>query len=274
MNQAEKEMDVQSVGQYFFEKKLLLCLPHSIEPEDEQVIIHDTQKCGSELPVENKNNKIFWKGLSLTSIIEDQLTHIPVPHRDRWMYQVRLREEFEWYWTDHPSSAIVQRLIAPLSKCIQKVTRVVVTLQIPGVGIKAHRDLACGNAYLQMSEPHSTRIGSKNLTYKGDSWFPSVDKILLSRQHEKQGYLSLKIPITERLNLCGKPFIVHGGKKNYYSSERSLFFLNEVEALHGADAVDYYRGLILINGLFDYDAILKLQTFPAKILHIENCDGK
>ena len=234
----------------------LFSLDSEFTIENQRAVIEWTRENGHVLPVENKKNKPFWLGSVLTSVDEAQMAHVPEEKRDRWMYQSRLRSDLNWNWKPGLATDLVKEALKPYDHLIEKITRVVVAIQIPGIEIRAHRDFAAGNTYHGMVGKHSTLAGSLELMYEGDEWLPGLQDIKPSDQHKQQKYLSLKIPISEKEE-PGRPYVLRDGVKIYYSSENHLFFLNEAEVLHGSEAVDYQRGLILVNGIFDAEAVEK-----------------
>lgn len=168
----------------------------------------------------------------------------------RWAYQCRLDDTLPWRWFDHESARRIAAILAPLAPCFQLITRVNINLQAPGHGLPMHRDLVAGNEYDGLDTETHWRPGPRRLRYTGDAWLERV-RPLANRDHRAAGYYAVKIPLSERADDPGLPYIVHDGQKYHYTTEDRLFFLNEYEIYHGADPVDFWRGVVFVAGILD-----------------------
>lgn len=168
----------------------------------------------------------------------------------RWAYQCRLDDTLSWRWLDEDAGQRITAILAPIARCFQLVTRVNINLQIPGENLPMHRDLVAGNEYDGLESETHWRPGPRRLRYTGDPWLEKV-RPLANREHRSGGYYAVRIPLSERPDDPGLPYIVHGDQKWHYSTKERVFFLNEYEVYHGADPVDFWRGVIFIAGILD-----------------------
>jgi hypothetical protein len=168
----------------------------------------------------------------------------------RWAYQCRLDDSLRWRWLDDDAERRITGILAPIAPCFRLITRVNINLQIPGQDLPMHRDLVAGNAYDGLDSATHWRPGPHRLRYLGDAWLEQV-RPLANREHGAAGYLAVKIPLSERDDDPGLPYIVHDNQKSYYSTDNRVFFLNEYEIYHGADPVDFWRGVVFVAGILE-----------------------
>ncbi len=169
---------------------------------------------------------------------------------NRWAYQCRLDDTLQWRWLDADVGRRISAILAPLASCFQLITRVNINLQIPGENLPMHRDLVAGNEYDGLESETHWRPGTRRLRYVGDPWLEKV-RPLANREHKSGSYYAVKIPLSEHPDDPGLPYIIHDNIKRYYSTDNRVFFLNEYEVYHGADPVDFWRGVIFVAGILD-----------------------
>jgi hypothetical protein len=211
-----------------------------------------------------------WAWLTLRRPVESSvpaaaraaLEPLPAARRETWAYFSRLDPALEWEWAPGEAAGLVRELLAPLAR-LGRVTRVKAILPLPGVRVPAHRDLVPGNEYDGLAEPCAVAQGARRLRYQGVPWLPPAPP---TDAHRAVGYLSLKIPISERPGDAGRPFVIMDGRRRHYSSRGRLFFLNEYELLHGADPVDFWRGVVFVSGFWDPAALASAARRPVDII--------
>jgi hypothetical protein len=234
----------------------LFSTPFAVSSQDQNAIIDYTLTHGSIIPAESNLIEPFWVGLGLTRILDANVPPMSDYMRGRWYYYMRLNSRVGWQWENNPATEVVRRLLQPLEPYFKCFTRATVILQIPNVALPAHRDLVPFNEYENMFSPHSTLPGDKKLTYVGEGWLAPEPNYKSDVSHASQGYLNLKIPISANPHSPGAPYINDRGEKYYYNSQNKILFINEVEIEHGGDPVDYYRGVVFVDGIFNPE------TFP------------
>jgi len=182
----------------------------------------------------------------------------------RWAYQCRLDDTLRWRWLDDDAERRITAILAPIAACFRLLTRVNILLQVPGQNLPAHRDLVAGNEYDGLASEAHWRPGPRRLRYTGDAWLEKV-RPLANRSHKDGGYFAVKIPLSERPDDPGLPYIVHGDQKWYYSTHDRVFFLNEYEVYHGSDAVDFWRGVIFVAGILDPERVQALEKRAVEV---------
>ena len=257
-------MNNKDWSEYFLQKELLFSSPYLISPSQQIAIIQYTLKYGKIIPSEQNIVPPFWIASGLTEIPEEKCRLIPPENLGWYYYYSRLDSSLGWKWLDTEITSVVQDVLAPLHHVYTNLTRVSVLIQRLNTQVPAHRDLVLGNEYKDMLSPYLTFSGKQTLTYEGESWlknFATPKNI----SHSSQKFLNLKIPISLSATSPGKPFIIYEGKKFYYNSRNRLFFLNEVEIEHGADPVDFYRGVVFVDGIFAQQHFTDQTRFPVEI---------
>lgn len=180
----------------------------------------------------------------------------------RWAYQCRLDDTLQWRWLDDDAGRRIDAILAPLAACFQVITRVNINLQVPGQLLPAHRDLVAGLEYDGLESPLHWKPGPHRVRYVGEPWLEHV-RPLANRDHRATGYYAVKIPLSERAGDPGLPFIIHNREKYYYTTDDRVFFLNEYEMYHGADPVDFWRGVVFVAGVLDPAG---MQTVERRVL--------
>jgi hypothetical protein len=169
---------------------------------------------------------------------------------NRWAYQCRLDDTLQWKWLDEEAGQRIAAILAPIASCFQLITRVSINLQIPGENLPMHRDLVAGNEYDGLESATHWRPGPHRLRYMGDAWLEHV-RPLANREHRANGYYAVRIPLSERADDPGLPYIVHDDIKYHYSTNGRVLFLNEYDVYHGADPVEFWRGVVFVAGILD-----------------------
>ena len=224
-------------------------------PEDLQVKITDWVKAEGDLTTpENPGYKPFWIGQGYTICTQGEaLEGLTEAQAQRYFYLKRASYDFSWEWMEKPYAAEVRDIISQLGPLVKRITRIAIILQIPGESVPAHRDLFIGNTYNNLKSSNETYWGSDRLTYMGDPCFEEkFGKTLAQKNHENQNYFGLRIPLTEKPGMGGKPFVqTPGDEKHYYDMGNHVFLLDEASCEHGADPVDFVRGVIIVDGELD-----------------------
>lgn len=232
--------------------KYIVELPISISYEDQQTIIDETLEWGA---TSFEYNAIpVWKSVVFTNMFRDD-NFVEEPQ-----YPFRLDDrvtfEFRNMLRCNKSSMIIQELLSQIP--LYKVTRVLVLLQEPNIKLGEHRDLVPGHLYDNMEDKTSVLYGDKTLRYEGTyhKAFQSLGlEIKDTEVHAAQSYMSLKIPLSVMPGNPGLPFILNDGVKTHFNTHDKLYLLNEYECEHGADAVDFWRGVIFVDGFFNLDVL-------------------
>jgi hypothetical protein len=217
-------------------------LPFSITFEQQQQLV-ESAKAGNHYitgqPVSYYNGEEFVDTpltKRKTLLIESHRSHTP---NGKSEYDNRLNLEVNWQWRDTPAAQLVKQLLEPLSDVIQP-TRVITILVSPGSFLPCHVDSATDHTYKHV----------KNYLPEGDR-----------TEHHSNQYAAIKIPVTERDGDNGLPYIEVRNKMCYYDVGKSYFVIDEMHHPHGADPVDFYRGVLFIDGIVDFD---KLRTLKSK----------
>ena len=242
------------------DRNLIKVLKVAIGYEDQKIILDSVKSSGSKAEVEAKVTDPFWIAEGLRKLKDSSTFSVPENEKGRLSYLLRMRSDLEWEWSDSASARTVRKVLKPIEGALRSITRVSTIVQIPGQSVPPHRDLIVGDVYENLTEPTSTFTGKKTLQYQGDPWFSSYAKNNPNNcLHKKQDYFGLRIPISEKLKDNGRPFLqeLHGSRF-HYSTEDRLFLLNEATTNHGADVIDFYRGVVIVDGELD---LSKLKSF-------------
>jgi len=215
------------------------CINHAIDPGIQKEIIDLVVADGFTV-----ESQLFWLKYNVRSLVQSTVPNSQGAQED---YFYRLDPTVGWFWENTPVTALVRPLITNIEYLFSKLTRVKIFVQKPGMEIPAHRDLVPGNEYKFLTDEFSSTIGSYCGIYKGHP------KLVMepNTRHSEQKYLNLKIPLSTSEKNHGKPFIFVDGVKTYHSSKNRFYFLNEYEIFHGCDPVDFYRGVIFVDGILD-----------------------
>ena len=238
------------------EHKFGALLPFEIESSVSEKIVDfvvKTQKTNGgarSLQVLNVQQEAFWKSFTLMSTEKD------IPHNgqpkglsDFWE---RHHTELDWQWISSDITDLVKNEIGKIRPLYHHLNRVKILLQNPGTTVPMHRDPVAGSVYGgQVFSPPEPGIEIKVNTY-----------------HKDQNFLCIKIPLTSKPKNNGEPRLEIDGKRYRYEVGRNFFLLNEIEMTHGAAPVDFYRGVIFIDGLLNMEAVKSLQLRSIPVVNI------
>lgn len=229
-------------------------------PEQQIKIIQAALECGHPAQVEGNLIKPFWMAAGLRDMDLESYNELSDNEKGRLSYLMRLRPGMKWKWENRPIIDTIKNIISPLNSYIKRLNRVVIILQMPGKSVPPHRDLIVGDTYENMESRTSTLWGNKTLQYLGDPWFSAINKEIPNNNlHEKQNYFGLRIPLSQYPGNNGKPYLQRpGAEKQYYNVNNQLFLLDEASTNHGADAVDFYRGVVIVDCELDIFSIQKI----------------
>lgn len=165
-------------------------------------------------------------------------------YNSNWLnWAGRLHPDLEWEWIDTPITPILKSLVDKIKHLYIKFNRVLILVQKEGSEIPLHTDKAVRNVY----ETENFIPGpAKNLNFNDNDIHWHYNK-----------FLTLKFPLTMIPNNNGKPKIKIKDNEYFYDVKNNLFAINEVNILHGADAVNHKRGVIFLDGILNYDALKK-----------------
>ena len=254
------------------DERFLMAIDHAVDPQDQAEVIAIVRREGVPIrglhPTAHGGVYWTWRGLAEPdpSILPEAGRRWLAEQKDpaislsRWGYYARLDPDVPWVWTDSLAVPIVRRILDPVLHLYERLTKVNVILQVPGTTVPPHRDLVPGNAYA-LADPLHWAEGPTVRRYEGATWLDRVRPIR-SASHAKNRYFSLKIPLSERADDAGSAFAQRDGKRHTYGSNHRLFFLNEVEILHGAAPVAFWRGVVFVNGILDVGAIDRAPKAP------------
>ena len=222
-------------------------LEYKIQPQIQNAIIKEVLKSGY-----TTTEQPFWVQHDVRSVDHSSLwgsyDDEPAP-RD---FYYRLYPQADWHWETNNITPLIMPLAMQVEHLFEKMTRIKVFIQKPGESIAAHRDLVPGNRYEHIGSAFEARLGA----YSGVYWGSRNLRMGENTRHRDQKYLNLKIPVSERLDDSGKSFIIAtNGVKRYLLADDNFYLLNEYEMFHGCDFVDFYRGVIFIDGLLDMEAL-------------------
>jgi hypothetical protein len=249
-------MKVNDISKYI--KKLSLRIPFDLQTEILNEVISDHRSTPTEQAKVLENP--FWISGGLRGLAGKSWRDGLTPSEcDRFTYLVRAHLDYEWRWSNcSQSDKIAHLLNEQLGDLLLRITRVAIIVQVPGLEVPAHRDLIVGGNYQRMRSNISTYLGEEELRYFGDEWYKNKHDIEENLYHEEQGFFGLRLPLSENINDNGRPFIQdYNGNKTYYGCGHHAFLLNEADVLHGADPVDFYRGVIIVDGKIDINNIEK-----------------
>ncbi len=222
-------------------------LRNKIHPYTQDAIIENVVKGGY-----TSDEQPFWLKYDVRSLEHASIwgTYDEEPNPPDFFY--RLYEDAEWYWEENEVAELVKPLATEVEHLFTKMTRIKAFVQKPGEPISAHRDLTPGHQYRLIANPFQASLGGYSGIFQGHRNL----RMPLNTRHSDQKYLNLKIPLSADPASGGKPYIVaKDGVKRYLKSEDHFYFLNEYEMFHGCDAVDFYRGVVFIDGILDMDAL-------------------
>ena len=178
-----------------------------------------------------------------------------------WSYYARFDLSLAWKWVDEEARAILEPILEPVRPLFREITRVNVVLQVPGRVLPSHRDLSPGTEYDGVESPYTTAFGPHRLVWEGEKWL-SMPRRIANEDHRVNEFFCLKLPLSERPDDPGLPYVEIDSGKFHYDSHGRVFFLNEVDMLHGADPVDFWRGTVFVNGVMNRRALDALPRLP------------
>jgi hypothetical protein len=225
-------------------------LPFEIEASISQKIIDHVIKFANSdggfrtVHVTGQQQEAFWKAYRLRSFQQDVPFNGQPDHRGE--FWLRHRQDLKWTWIETDITSMVKKEIEKILPLYHFINRVMVLLQNPGTTVPMHKDRVAGSVY-------------------GDEVFKPEDPdvvITKNTYHQEQGNLCIKIPLTSRPGQVGDPVVEIDGQEYRYDVGRRFFLLNEVDMLHGAMPVDFYRGVIFIDGKLKLKAVQALDLEP------------
>lgn len=261
--------DKSTLGLDLLNQNILYRTPFSIDPSLQRAIINETLACGGVISSESDIIPPVWVGAGVAKIQHNTLNNPSVYQDGRLPYYLRLKEDVEWQWLNNKLASLVQQALSPAQKLFLRVTRVTVLLQIPGQAIPAHRDLIPGNTYEQMQSNDFTFLGDKTLPYLGESWLQDLALSFSTNSHEKNHFLNFKFPLSMQES-NGDAYIIWNNKKLIYDPQGHGFLLNEAYMEHGADIVDFYRGVIFVDGFIDTNYLSQMAKTPILLRDIKD----
>jgi hypothetical protein len=164
----------------------------------------------------------------------------------------RLDDSADWEYIETPVTGIVKDLMSNISHLYKKVTRILLLVQNPNEDIPLHTDKVLKNQYdNELFQPGPTEY---------------LNKISYSNLHEQNRYMALKFPLSEIYSDNGKPIVKIDDKIYRYDVSNHLFAINEVQIEHGAIGVEHRRGVIFIDGLIDWENLIKEKWIPVPLI--------
>lgn len=246
-------------------------IPHKVSFSDQRDILNDAIINGTERNKPGTN--IHQMNIQcLTKISEsskhqfsdiswDYLNSLDELSFYRYSYYVKYHEYLDWSWSETISSHVVKKIISEtVIGLFDKVTRVVVMANAPGVALEAHRDFAAHTLYQIPGTLSETALKPSQIEFYDH--LPNFSGVN-PRIHHNQEFMTLKIPLTEIPGDNGKPFFQKGEHREFYSVGNHMFFMNEIE-LHGTYAVPFWRGVVSIDGIFNQKVFNELHRIPVQ----------
>ena len=158
----------------------------------------------------------------------------------------RLDHTKEWSWFEDPMSLMVKELLEPFEKAYYHMTRVVLLIQRPGFAIPQHTDWITGQIY----KNEEIYIRSNDIK----PWFRFRNTCGANPYaHNKQYFYGGRLALGHQSH----SYVVEDEQKKYYETGNEFFLLNETRT-HGADAVDYWRGVVFIDGILNISFLKSL----------------
>jgi hypothetical protein len=237
-------MNIKQVNDHsdvlFLKEKFGFKLNYEIENTDQKSLINFVVDQGkiSRFIISNQNYIESWYFFTFHAVVNvdemEKKFNISAPLD----FKLRFEESCLWGWVDSEKTQLVRFYVDKLKHLFKKITRVQIIVQRPNMPLPLHRDLAFGENYSDGKLSH------------------------------KRNVLSLKIPLSNEPNSNGVPIICVNDKVFRYDVGRSFFAINEVEMLHGSKPVPFYRGVICVDGILDFEklSIEKKQLIELKSL--------
>jgi hypothetical protein len=219
-----------------FEEQLqLINSAKNIDPVNFKIEMED----GSTLSRNKANTKVITE--SYRKITNDSTEYgLPATAKHKDFCLNRFNTNIKWEWKNNESARLVKKLLAPLEDVIQ-LTRVFALIRKPGEPALTHTDVAYNHSYPYgwESKPH----------LHGDSV-----------EHHKNNYAAIRIPLTEQDGNNGLPYLYLNDQPYYYDAGKNFFVLDEIRNPHGADPVDFYRGVVFVDGFVNFEKLEKLKS--------------
>lgn len=151
----------------------------------------------------------------------------------------RLDHTKEWSWFGDPMSLMVKELLEPFEKAYDHMTRVVLLIQRPGFAIPQHTDWITGQIY----KNDEVYIRPNDIK----QWFGVREECKANPYaHENQHFYGGRLALGQQSH----SYVVVDGQKTYYETGNEFFLLDE-KTPHGADSVDYWRGVVFVDGILN-----------------------
>jgi len=218
--------------------KLLYRLPYTISIEDQQKLVNYGYKYASW---DNSFGRVQMRrptaeSLSVISNYKDLTAHDIAR-----LY--RMHPHIQWEWIENPVTEIIQKIMDPIDHLFQKLTRLILLVQTLDGSISSHTDTPGG-------------LNS------------NTDAYMISLQKDMNHNMALKWPITATSGNNGLPFLEIDGKKYGYDVENNLFAINEHDIMHGANKSGIRRGVLFLDGILNYENLLKETRLPVRIFRV------
>lgn len=237
------------------ERPILFGLPYQIDFTDQLAILDyayaNSNSWSGQVQVWDNDKSTYeqtdyFGRVQITRLTEDSIKKVSHTHglNSNWLnWACRLDSDLEWEWIDTPITDILKKYVKSIEHLYLKFNRVLILVQKPGSAIPLHTDKVVKNNY-------------------ADGKFapgPAADLYLKEQDNHWKfnKYLTLKFPLTELPNDNGAPKISIDNQEHFYNVKNNLFAINEVDIVHGADAVNHRRGVVFLDGLLNYEALKK-----------------
>lgn len=234
---------------------ILFGLPYPITLEDQQEIIDyaysNAKSWSGQVQVwDNEINQHeqtdYFGRVQITRLTDASRKKLGDGYNSDWInWASRLDPDLTWEWIDTPITPIVKKYVDQIQHLYKRFHRVLILVQKPGSKIPLHTDKVVKNVYnnIEFAPGPATdlTISNNNLHW------------------EENRYLTLKWPLTELANNNGDPVVEIDNVLYSYNAGSNLFAINEVDIMHGANAVDHRRGVIFLDGILDYEKLKQEQ---------------
>jgi hypothetical protein len=168
----------------------------------------------------------------------------------------RFNRDIKWTWRNTPASQLIQQILSPLEGIVE-FTRIFTLVRKPGESAPTHTDVAYGHSYKE-----------------GYVTYPEFTGNL--QDHHDNNYAAIRIPLTEMAGNNGLPYLYMNEKPYYYNAGTNLYVIDEVRHAHGADPVDFHRGVVFVDGFVDFDKLEALKSGELQLVSerpINDWDG-
>lgn len=242
---------------------ILFKLPYTISASDQQAIIdyayeHSNSWSGQVQVWDDDRDQYdqtdYFGRVQITRLTQKSIDLVAHENNlnSNWInWAARLDPRLEWEWVDTPITPILKKYVDQIKHLYVKFNRVLILVQKPGSAIPLHTDKVVKNNYgeekFAPGPASDLRMPENNVHW------------------DYNRYLTLKWPLTEIPGNNGEPIIEVDGQQHCYNVENNLFAINEVDIMHGANAVSHRRGVVFLDGLLDYQALSKEQWLPVGV---------